>query len=320
MAVNSNKPEQWKQDIAASIDMYNDWFMRFAPAAFRETRDRTAKEVEDMLVVTRNLTNVGVELLKKRPAMLSSLRMSTCPPLARDRLIGLAGVSGNLVRTMEKYKKLPPQMTQQELNQNLKKISNVIEQMADPDLFVWLGRKASPTKQELFRATTIVADRLCGAEANPIVRNAQEKRQLSAIDNWLSGKDYRYISSKEVKQFDKLIPGTYSFHLNVIVNQEKSDRSINMPVDVAVMPKIAKQGELPLLIEAKSAGDFTNVNKRRKEEATKINQLRQTYGDNVRLILFLCGYFDSGYLGYEAAERMDWVWEHRIQDLRGFGL
>ena len=86
------------------------------------------------------------------------------------------------------------------------------------------------------------------------------------------------------------------------------------------MPKAAKTDELPLLIEAKSAGDFTNVNKRRKEEATKMHQLRRTYGHDVRYILFLCGYFDSGYLGYEAAEAIDWVWEHRINDLGEFGL
>ena len=116
------------------------------------------------------------------------------------------------------------------------------------------------------------------------------------------------------------MPGTYSFHLTVIVNQENSDKSINMPVDAVVMPKMAKAGELPLLIEAKSAGDFTNVNKRRKEEATKINQLHQTYGGHVQFILFLCGYFDSGYLGYEAAEGIDWVWEHRIEDFKEFGL
>ena len=35
------------------------------------------------------------------------------------------------------------------------------------------------------------------------------------------------------------------------------------------MPKTSPAGELPLLFEAKSAGDFTNTNKRRKEEATK---------------------------------------------------
>lgn len=77
---------------------------------------------------------------------------------------------------------------------------------------------------------------------------------------------------------------------------------------------------LPVFFEAKSAGDFTNTNKRRKEEAAKISQLRNTYGKRASLNLFLCGYFDSGYLGYEAAENIDWAWEHRIDDLALFGL
>ena len=34
----------------------------------------------------------------------------------------------------------------------------------------------------------------------------------------------------------------------------------------------------------------------------------------ITLYLFLSGYFDAGYLGYEAANHMDWVWEHRIND------
>ena len=41
---------------------------------------------------------------------------------------------------------------------------------------------------------------------------------------------------------------------------------------------------MPILIEAKSAGDFTNTNKRRKEEATKVHQLRATYGLTVRFV------------------------------------
>jgi type II restriction enzyme len=77
---------------------------------------------------------------------------------------------------------------------------------------------------------------------------------------------------------------------------------------------------LPILIEAKSAGDFTNVNKRRKEEATKINQLKATFDEGVVFALFLCGYFDAGYLGYEAAEGIDWIWEHRIGDLDQLGI
>ena len=95
---------------------------------------------------------------------------------------------------------------------------------------------------------------------------------------------------------------------------------MNIPIDVIIMPKNAKKGGYPIFFEAKSAGDFTNTNKRRKEEAMKMSQLRSTYGKKVQFNLFLCGYFDSGYLGYEAAEGIDWVWEHRIDDLALFGI
>ena len=54
--------------------------------------------------------------------------------------------------------------------------------------------------------------------------------------------------------------------------------------------------------------------------ATKIAQLHVVYGPDVEFILFLCGYFDSGYLGYEAAEGIDWIWEHRIGDLDQLGI
>lgn len=115
-------------------------------------------------------------------------------------------------------------------------------------------------------------------------------------------------------------PGTFDFHVNVPAMLEDGSKQINIAVDAMIMPIAATSGGLPLLIEAKSAGDFTNVNKRRKEEATKMYQLRHTYGPQIRFNLFLCGYFDSGYLGYEAAEGIDWVWEHRIDDLLLFGL
>jgi hypothetical protein len=77
---------------------------------------------------------------------------------------------------------------------------------------------------------------------------------------------------------------------------------------------------LPILIEAKSAGDFTNTNKRRKEEAQKHTQLQERFGLDVVYVLFLCGYFGDGYLSYEAEAGMDFVWEHRSDDLLRLGL
>jgi type II restriction enzyme len=55
---------------------------------------------------------------------------------------------------------------------------------------VWLGRKETATETEIHRAATIVADRLCGSVANPIIKNAQEKRQLAAIKMWLEKRGY----------------------------------------------------------------------------------------------------------------------------------
>ena len=108
--------------------------------------------------------------------------------------------------------------------------------------------------------------------------------------------------------------------MNIPVGGDNGGNTIDIPVDVVIMRQTAKDRDFPLLVEAKSAGDFTNTNKRRKEEAQKVNQLRRAYGADVEFMLFLCGYFDSGYLGYEAAEGIDWVWEHRIDDFQEFGL
>ncbi len=318
MDVNRDKPDRWKRDIARSVDMYNDWFLRFAPAAFRETRIRTTSDVEATLAATQYLTDISIAVLKSNPAVLPTLRMSACPPLAVDRLVGLSGVSKTLVNAMEKQHRLPPRMPRWQVDDQLRKIGEIIEKMADPDIFVWFGREKLPSELERYRAATIVADRLCGAVANPIIRNAQEKRQLAAIGSWLDARGYK--PAPEGTAYDHMRPGTYSFRLIVPVDQEGATRKINIPVDAVVMPNSANLGDFPVLLEAKSAGDFTNVNKRRKEEAAKMGQLRHTHGDDVRFNLFLCGYFDSGYLGYEAAEGIDWVWEHRIDDLAGFGL
>jgi hypothetical protein len=72
-------------------------------------------------------------------------------------------------------------MSSMEVDANLVKIATMIERLADPYIFTWLKTGMAPTSVEIHRAATIVAERLCGAAANPIIRNAQEKRQLAEI-------------------------------------------------------------------------------------------------------------------------------------------
>jgi len=189
--------------------------------------------------------------------------------------------------------------------------------MLDIDIFPWLTAKRPATEVERHRASTIVADRLCGALSDPIVRNAQEKRQLAYIAAYLKKKGYVQKAHPPGRPVAEMHAGTFTFRMNVVAGEE---RKVKIPIDVVIQPKRPRPNGLPVLMEAKSAGDFTNVNKRRKEEATKMYQLKRAYGAGVEYILFLCGYFDAGYLGYEAAEGIDWIWEHRIEDLDELGI
>ena len=317
MAVNKDQKAQWPEDIEASVKQYNEWFLLSAPAAYARARQETAEFVARTLEKSDYLRDICPKLFRENPEVLFVLRMCTAPPIARDRLIGLSGVSKSMVNTLEKDRRIPPQMKADVLDQHLQKIGTTIQKMADPELFPWLKAKRSPMEKEIERAAITVGDRYCGAVADPIIRNDQEARQLDIIRKMLVKNGYTELKANERCAASKMPPKTFAFHLNVPVKNEDG-ATINMTIDAVIMPP--GKAKFPLLVEAKSAGDFTNVNKRRKEEATKVRQLASTYKKKVRFILFLCGYFDQNYLAYEAAAGIDWVWEHRPEDLLKFGL
>lgn len=316
MSLNKDKPHLWKADIERSIDQYNDWFLRFAPEAYRTQRVLKTRSVLAAFEKTQSLSEITPQQLLSSPEVLPILRMVTAPPLARDRLSGLAYVSKNLIDSMEgkddKPARLPARMADIERTESLTRICEVIAELLDHDLFPWLSPRRQPATDELERAAAVVADRLTGATTDPIIRGAQEQRQLSAIHAWLQRHHYTQIKSEEARDLAQMPAGTYTFHLNLAVSI--SANAVNIPIDCVIKPAGAGSGTLPILIEAKSAGDVTNTNKRRKEEAQKFSQLRASYGQ-VTFILLLGGYFEPGYLGYEAAEGFDWIWEHRIDDL-----
>lgn len=120
--VNRDKPDLWKDDVARSVDMYNDWFVNFAPKAFRASRAKATQNVAAALKLTKNLIQLRSDLLRDHPEILPILRMSTCPPIARDRLIGLAKVPPNVVKCMEIDGCIPSRMPLTTLNKELAKI------------------------------------------------------------------------------------------------------------------------------------------------------------------------------------------------------
>lgn len=220
MPINADKPHLWKADIIRSVDYYNDWFMRFAPDVYREQRARQASIVEHELKRIDYLRAITPIFLKEHPSVLPVLRMATAPPLARDRLIGLAYVSSNLVYSIEgkegRPSGIPPRMRGEQLMEELGRICDVVKELADVDLFSWLASSREPSTEESYRAATILADRLCGSIADPIIRNAQEKRQVAAIRNWLEAQGYSYFHSSLVADITQISPGSYTFIYNVL--------------------------------------------------------------------------------------------------------
>ena len=308
---NIRQIELWKTDSWKSVECYNDWFTTFAPQAFLSARRGSMDKVLLTLSITDDLRKITVDNILQEPQILEVLRMVTAPPLAQDRLIGLSYTKKTLLKTLESGK-TPKGGISLEIRESIARMAEIIEKMLDKELFPWLLSKTI-TSQQRKRSASIVADRLTGVLSDPIIRNAQENRQLTAISNYLKSNGYTYVN--KVASFEAMQPKTFSFHMNVpiVIGQNKK---VNMPIDVVICPS----KNTPLLLECKSAGDFTNTNKRRKEEAIKMAQLRETYGNDIRFYLFLCGYFDTGYLGYEAAEGIDWIWEHRISDFEKLGI
>jgi len=59
------------------------------------------------------------------PVNADKPNLATAPPASRDRLIGLAGVSPNLVKNMEDKQRIPPRMESMLVDIELERISQV---------------------------------------------------------------------------------------------------------------------------------------------------------------------------------------------------
>ena len=182
------------------------------------------------------------------------LRMCTCPPIAQDRLVGLAGISKNLLKNMENENRMLSQMDVNEIITHLSRISSVIRELLDIDIFPWLRRHDTPKDVDLARALSIVSDRICGSLCNPILRNAQEERQFNVIIAYLE--ELEYTPASTGIKWTEMLPGTYLKRANA-QGRQSDGQHVNISIDIIIKPHSSSLSSMPVLIEAKSAGDAT---------------------------------------------------------------
>jgi len=302
----------WQPDIDRSVADYNEWYLQHAPELWADARGRAVDAVADAMQLTDNFRSLTADALQYNPSLVNVARIAVAPPWARDRLISFAGVSPNLVRSMELDNCLPPRA--RGTYGQLEQIVGVVNTALDPGLFVWLPDNRAPTADERDRALLLLGERLTRNFYDPLLKNALERRQKTLMRAWLTDRDF---VESQAPAFD-LQPGQFGLGRNVVAVREDGQRQ-NLPTDAVIRPI---DEALPLVcLEMKSAGDFTNVNKRRKEESDKHDAYERAHGESVVMLLQLFGYFDRNYLGFEAAAGIDWAWDHRLEDLdEYFGL
>ena len=303
------RPELWQPDIDRSVAEYNTWYLGHAPTIWADARGRAVAHAAQAMDESGDFREVTPDSLRAFPSTLTVARAAVSPMMARDRLIGFAGVNGNLVRSMELKNSVPLRISN--VNEQLERLSNFLVTKLDPGLFPWIWDERDPTEAERDKALLVLGERLTRAFYDPDLRNEQERRQKALMREYLLGRGF----SESAEPALSLPPGAFGMGRNIVAAREDGAAQ-NLPTDCVIRPLEKK---LPLIcLEMKSAGDFTNVNKRRKEEADKHTTLHRVHGEAVVMLLQLSGYFGCGYLSFESAAGLDWAWDHRLDDLKPY--
>lgn len=306
MANRQRNPLKWQPDTDRSVAEYEDWYLAESPGMFALARERAVIEVDEAMHATEDFREFGAERLMARPGALFVARMSVSPPMARDRFVGFSGANKSLVTAMERKGVIPGNARR--VGVQLQVMCDFLRPLLDAEIFCWLKDNRPPSVSERKKALLVVGERLAAALYLPVLRNGQEARQKELLRAYLEGEGFE----ESLHLPFEMKPGTFAFGRNVPVLRADGEPR-NLPVDCVVSPL---DSELPLVcMELKSAGDYTNVNKRRKEESDKHDALLRTHGEQTVFLLQLFGYFGQAYLGFEAAAGIDWVWDHRLGDL-----
>lgn len=309
MRNRDKSPETWQLDIERSVAAYNEWYHAHSPRIWADARGRAVGLAARAMDETGNFRELTPDALQALPCGLAVARAAVSPMMARDRLIGFTGANANLVRSMEVDNSIPPRT--RGVHGQLERLATFLATKLDPGLFPWIEEGREPTAAEREKALLVVGERLTRAFYDPELRNEQECRQKALLRAYLQILGFRESAAAAFA----LPPGTFGMGRNVVGIRDDGARQ-NVPTDCVIRPE---RPDLPLVcLEMKSAGDFTNVNKRRKEESDKHAALRRTHGVKIVMLLQLFGYFDRGYLAFEAAAGLDWAWDHRLDDLKPY--
>lgn len=300
--INADQEQQWRSDISAARDAHQRWLLTEGRQAHRRARAEAVVDVERMLDLTSDLGVVTPEIIRQSPGILTTQRMSTAPPLARERLVTLARAERSVVLALEQDR-LPGRTSAGELDAQLTRICQVIRGLIDPDLFGWLRDRVPPTPAQRRLASVAVANRLCDSMAGDLVRQQCHHHDLGLVQRWLTDHGFRPEGSdppwSDVDATFALGPRRLPI----------PGRARPISADMIIRPADPAR---PLVVLTSVHGP--GLAPVRRSSTTPWAPIRSS-DRPIRRLHLLSGPVDLSDLHRRAAHGHDWIWAHRLDDL-----
>lgn len=305
--MNSKFPERWEQDRAIAKTQIIQWLAAADDSSeLRATIESNTYAALRLLVGTENLAAV----IFKRPQTLEVLRFLTRRQIGTSQMATFLGITTNKLESFEAGRNTSLEIA--------KDAAAILATELDTSVAGWILDSREPSSEELSRSTWIASDRMLLRKTSTELRYKHEPRQLGKLEHYLKSQGYTEVPGSSIGDPRKgMHKGNYAFRVNV-EGTTSDGLSLKQTVDALIKPFSKSDNLLPIFLEAKSMTDEVNPNKRQKEEAQKVESARrrwQTNGEKLNFILLLGGTVPRRYLEVEAGSDLDWIWEHRVEDL-----
>ena len=305
--MNAKKPEQWERDRLIAKQEIISWLADSTNASnLRGSIEARNRIILKKLIGKKKLRDVILE----DTSSLTVLRSLTRRDIGTSQMATFLEITTSSLEKSESGKKISETLAVSAEKILLKEL--------DQSIANWILEGATPSEEEFNRALWIASDRILRRSTSTDLRYKHEPRQLEKLEKFLKGYGYSSMEGAEIKDLRYgMQGGTYAFRVSV-EGMTSDGLSLKQTVDALIKPFSVSKNLLPIFLEAKSMTDEVNPNKRQKEEAQKVESARRRWqekSERLNFILLLGGTVPRRYLEVEAGSDLDWIWEHRVEDL-----
>ena len=305
--MNAKSPEQWEKDRVIAKKEIISWLADAADATdLRIAIEQKTSDTLRRIIGKRSIKQVILD----DSSSLTVLRSLTRRDIGTSQMATFLGVTTNNLESVEAGRKEPDHIADD--------AEEILMKELDQTISTWIVDGLTPSEEEFKRTLWIASDRILRRSTSTDLRYRHEPRQLEKLERFLQDEGYSPIESNSIKDPRKGMPkGTYAFRVG-IEGRTSDGLALMQTVDALIKPFSVSENLLPIFLEAKSMTDEVNPNKRQKEEAQKVESARrrwQTDSERLNFILLIGGTVPKRYLQVEAGSDLDWIWEHRVEDL-----